>query len=192
MNSLLKFSVLTAALGAATLGGPSQAAPLPPPGPPTFLGTFTGYSGSNSTTFGNEVSGSFDDLYSFETTSRSWVGVSVTNKYQTAADFISDFAISFYSGPPSSTTLITTAIDGKAVSPDGRGFQVVDLDTLGDAGTYYFTISGTTADTPSYGGSLNLTVSAVPLPASAPLFGAAVLALGIGGYRMRRQGAPVA
>ena len=52
---------------------------------PVDLGTFSGGSHSNSATFGNTVSGSFLDEYLFTTTSRSKVGVTATNDYETAA-----------------------------------------------------------------------------------------------------------
>jgi hypothetical protein len=192
MQTLFKVLISGAAFGAAIYSGASQAAVLPTSGP-GFLGTFTGQPGSNSLSIGNSVHGTFNDLYFFDTTSRSLVGVSVTNKYQTTAAFISDLTISLYSALPSNLpndpNLVATDTDGTAVSSNGIGFQLVSIDGIQPAGTYYFTVSGSTLDTPSYGGSLNITVSAVPLPASAPLFGAGLLALGIGGYQLKRRSA---
>lgn len=154
---------------------------------PIDLGTFTGGSHSNSATFGNQVSGSFLDEYLFTTTNLSRVGVTVTNDYETADAFIDAFTIRLYSGPPSSTAPIATATDPNFVTSDGSGFQFVGVKGVQPAGTYYFTVSGVTGDTPSYGGSLNISISTVPLPGSAPLFGAALLALGAIGYGAKRR-----
>ena len=68
-------------------------------------------------------------------------------------------------------------------------YFVIDPITLAK-GLYYLGVgaTGTNVGAASgYAGTLTSVVSPVPLPASAPMFGAAVLALGLVGYGVKRK-----
>lgn len=98
------------------------------------------------------------------------------------------------------TTLLDTVVISSDLESSGSGpLPSIDLSGFG-ATRQRITSAVIAIDQPSnfFGGAVLLgpvsyTLSAVPLPASAPMFGAALLALGAIGYGMRRkQGASAA
>ena len=68
---------------------------------------------------------------------------------------------------------------GKSFSGSGSLSQLVTI----DPSQTYYSIAGINGTVESY----RVTVSAVPLPASFPLFGLALVALAVFGYRSRRE-----
>ncbi|MCW6513182.1 FxDxF family PEP-CTERM protein [Lichenifustis flavocetrariae] len=169
---------------------PATAAPLPPADTTTDLGVFTGVPGNDSAGLGRMVPpGTFTDTYTFSTISTDLISASITNSYTFSNQLIDPFTITFYSGVPGNGTQIASAT---ATSPffgfESGGFAPIRQ----AAGQFYLVVSGTTKDDPTYGGSVALSVSSVPLPASAPMFGAALLALGAVGYGVKRKKAAAA
>ena len=173
-------------IGMSSLAG--HAAQIPAGGD---LGVFTGAPMTNSATFGNNnVTGSFDDLFTFTLAKNARVSISYTTAYSDPTQFISDFDLSLFSGFTGTGTPLgsTTATNIPDPSFPGSGSEDGRLVRVSSIGEYSFRISGTTnGDSPSYGGSLSIRVSTVPLPASAPMFGAALLALGLVGYGVKRK-----
>lgn len=158
----------------------AQAAVIP-------FGPISGTTNNNSRSWQNTVTGTFTDYALFSLTRFSVLSAGVTNAYASARLFIDDLTLSLYSGDVvGEGRLLASATFSAGASPPG--VQNVDLSRLREGpGAYYLAVSGTTLDSPSYGGSLSVAVSPVPLPAAAPMFGAAVLALGLGGYGLQRR-----
>ena len=187
MRSDFRSSALAALfLGMSSLAG--HAAQIPAGGD---LGVFTGAPMTNSATFGdNNVTGSFDDLFTFTLAKNARVSISYTTAYSDPTQFISDFDLRLFSGFTGTGTPLgsTTATNTPDPSFPGSGSEDGRLVRLSSIGEYSFRISGTTnGDSPSYGGSLSIRVSTVPLPASAPMFGAALLALAGLSYGAKRK-----
>ena len=178
MSAVLKTAIVCAALMSLPVAE-SRAATLD-------FGVITGTPGNNSRSWNNTVTGSFTDYASFSTTGTADIASSITNSYGDASSFINDLTLSLYRGFLGSGTLVgsTTSTDG--VNPPGT--QVVDFTWFDQsAGNYYLAVSGTASGTASYGGSLGVTLSTVPLPSSAPLFGAALLIVSAVGYGAKRK-----
>jgi hypothetical protein len=156
----------------------------------TDLGSFSGLTGSDSALLGRTIpdgSVSFTDTYTFKITNTSLIGAAITQAYTTAAQIIGNFTVTLFGGTPSTGTQLAT---GTATS-GFLGFQSGGFSPVKEAvGSYYLVVTGNTSGTPTYGGSLALSVSAVPLPASLPMFGGALLALAGFGYGMNRWVAP--
>lgn len=185
-------SLLTSALGAFVVLSaalPVSAATVTPPLLPettTDLGVFTGATGSDSAGLGREVPvGTFTDTYTFSTIGTDLISASITNSFTHANQLIDPFTLTFYSGLPGAGTEITSV---SATSPF-FGFESGGFAPIREAaGNYFLVVSGTTRDSPTYGGSLALSVvSAVPLPASAPMFGVALVMVGAVGFGMKRR-----
>lgn len=183
MTSLLKTAVVAAVVTYAGLMS-AHAAVIP-------FGTITGENGNDSRSWMNTVSGTFTDYATFTTTRTANFSASITNSFSTEPQFISDLTLSLYRGAIGSGTLVSSMVSTDPNDPPDT--QRVKLKAFSQmAGNYYLQVSGTTADTPSYGGSFSISVSAVPIPSAAPMFGAALLALGAAGYGLKRRKATAA
>ena len=170
---------------------PAVAAPLPLANTTTDLGVFTGQPGDDSAGLGRMVPpGTFMDTYTFSTISTDLISASITNSYTHTNQIIDPFTLTLYSGSPltGGTKLASATATSSFFGFESGGFAPVTQ----AAGQFYLVVSGTTKDDPTYGGSLALSVSSVPLPASAPMFGAALVALGAVGYGMKRKKAAAA
>ncbi|MDX7951673.1 FxDxF family PEP-CTERM protein [Lichenihabitans sp. Uapishka_5] len=176
MTSLLRIGLLAGAVIFPAIA-PAHASTI-------SFGVVTGTPANDSRSWMNTVKGTFTDYATFSTVSTASFSASITNSYSSAAQYISDFTLALYSGSIGSGTLVTsfTSTDPNA-PPETQGTKLKAF--LQPANNYYLQVSGTTSDTPSYGGSL--AVSSVPLPSSAPLFAAGLFGLGVLGYRAKRR-----
>ena len=100
-------------------------------------------------------------------------------------DYYNNLAV--YSGANGSGMLLET-INGASILPaNGSGFSFVTISENTKFGSVVL------SNTPGINAfEVSTFVSSVPLPASAPLFGAALLALGVAGYGMKRKGSTTA
>jgi hypothetical protein len=181
----LQLLTIASSLVFCALSGGAGAVPIYPPEQTFELGSFSGLPGNDSAALGRTVSpGDFIDTYVFNTTNRSRIAASITNSLADPTKLIDDFTLSFYKGDPG-TGMLITSVTAELVPPARQegGFGP----WLEPIGNYYVVVSGMTNDTPTYGGSLSLSISAVPIPAALPLFGSAVLGLGTAGWSRRKR-----
>ncbi len=183
----MKKVLAAAALAATMIGGsalPSFAAV--PATTTTNFGQLT--DGSVATlASGRNLNGlSFTDTYTFSLASSFLASVSVTAT--TVKGLIENFTLKLYE--PDGTVLNASA--GSANTGSTVNFDSLSL----GVGDYKLVVTGYGASlgkgtVDSYGGSLN--ISAVPLPGTVGLFGAAIFGLGAAGMiRKRRQAAAAA
>jgi hypothetical protein len=121
------------------------------------------------------------------------VSIKFGSSYANASQFIHDFMVNLYSGSfPTPATFLqsASAVDVPDLSIPGSGGESGLLVAKLNAGGYSFTVSGNSGDFPSYAGTVSVSVSPVPLPASLPMFGGALLALAGFSYGMNRWVAP--
>jgi hypothetical protein len=116
-----------------------------------------------------------------------------THEFKISFSFLTNFSVpgaiksptyALYSGVPGSGSLVDP------ITPVGGGNFYTGSYSSGalTPGSYFFQIAGNTAPTPStVGTSVTLSVSSVPLPASLPMFGAALLGLGFVGFVASRK-----
>lgn len=159
MRFLLKEAVLGAALIFA-VAGPSQAY--------TIDGNVNQFHQYAS---GGFVSGLFSDAYSFSLTQTSDVNASFTGNPGGSFE-LTDFALYALDG-----TRQTTTFDSAMIFQNFQaGTDTVQL----DPGSYFVGVTGTSSSSQgTYTGTL--AISAVPLPPSLALFGAAVIMVGAAG-----------
>lgn len=141
------------------------------------------------------VSGRFDDIITFTTNETDNLAASVTSSFASAAQYAEDFTIALYRvsmNPampvriliPYAPHLLASATNNVAnVPPDSVGAKLKLFDL--EAGQFALEVSGRVATATSYSGTI--AVSAVPLPASAPLFGAALAVLAAAGGFWRKR-----
>ena len=174
----LNTTVAAAALSLA-FAGVSHASIVP-------LGTFSGEPGSNSAFFGAGVSGAFTEDFTFKITNPSDLVASITNSVSGPSLAISDFKLSLFSGIPTSPAPALESVLATTIGSTQTG-TITASDVFGD---YYVEVTGTTGGTPSFGTSISFSISAVPLPPAAALFGAALVSLAGFGYGLNRWVAP--
>ena len=158
---------------------------------PTFASTIAlGTLGTSSTPISEKVSGTtLLDYYTFSTLGPASITAILSSTNANANQLISNFNISLYSG---STAGFGTFLSS-AITTQFPKFEYAVLAADEAAGSYYLQVTGSSngvgipKDTPSYGGNLALSVSAVPLPASLPMFAAALLGFAGVSYGMKRK-----
>lgn len=184
-------SAVLGILAAAAVSSAGHAAILYPPAGNFGLLTVPG---DHSMGFvGIGTSPSFSDLYTFSLDSTDHVAIKFGSSFASPIETIDGFTVSLYSGtvPPDGFLTSATASVIPGTVP-GSGGESGLLTTVLGQGAYSFVVSGTTRDNPSYSGTVTISLSTVPLPASAPMFGAALLGLGAVGYGVKRRKAAAA
>lgn len=207
MERLLATFVIGTTLTLAA-AAPSFAAVIPVQTAPTgvtyqfpingYLGSLSGAPKNDSSSFGFGTDGAFNETFNFDVTKASKVSVSYTASYSQSNQIVTDFVVDLYKGYNLSGSKVTTSTGtdtpytGTNPLLIGSGRVEGALAALISGGSYSINLSGTSLDTPSVSGTLTVSVSTVPLPASAPMFGAALLALGAVGYGAKRKKAVAA
>lgn len=136
--------------------------------------------------------GEFSDTFTFAITSPLQIALGYSSVYVKPSMKVQSLSLDLYSVDAFGQK---TFIDGNTGVDDPAQSKVSNtLTEMLGAGSYSFTINGVTAANTVSGiaGTVSYTVSAVPLPASAPMFGAAILALGAVGYGVKRKKAAAA
>ena len=191
MRSLAIAASFAASFILANVGGAS-ALPIKPIDP--VSGSFAGSSPSGGGTLPAPSSGITHPIYTENGIDYFGFYIPIRNSYTisayvssnvndnvTISSFLLYNSANFLPSDPFSQAVYKENIPGKYIS--------LNPITLAK-GLYYLGVgaSGTNALPPSgYAGTLTVAVTTVPLPASAPMFGAAVLALGLAGYGLKRK-----
>lgn len=153
-------------------------------------------SGSGSASYTDTPVGpgpsSFDDAFTFTSASNFKLNFSLTSSLAggISLPIITSTNFRFLSGTPGSGSqiaLIPTTGVAEAQFGSYSGSSIFS------AGSYYFELAGTTDGGSGAASSLTnavtVSVSSVPIPATLPMFGAALLGLGAAGFVMRRRNA---
>lgn len=127
--------------------------------------------------FGNTVSGSFSDTFTFQTSANNGIGVSATNVSINYSSFIKNFS-GFLDGVALNFKSETTQFPGV-----GKIIANFLVGSGSGSGQHTLVISGLTDKDASYGGSI--AVAQTPIPAAIWLFGSA--AMGLMGMSRRKK-----
>ena len=165
-----------AAFGAALLGiacSPSHADTI------RSLGFFSGASSLSTGFMENVTAGSFTDYFLFRLTEPSAISTYVASSFTNPTQEINGLNLALFSLGNRQTPLATAPATYSSFSPTS-GFALANFGIDEGPGNYFLAVSGNAGGPGSFEGNLAFSVSPVPLPASLPLFGAALL--GIGAY----------
>lgn len=185
-------------LAAAALAGTILAGALSTTQAAVIAIPLIGGSGGASNTYNlkSGASGSFTDAFTFSVSSPSVLTYTMTSSGTGGTTTISSATFGLYKGTPDAFGAIggATLVSPIAVTGTNKSKSGSDLGGFSlSAGNYFFELATSASNTGKIGSltnSASVGVSAVPIPATLPMFGAALLGLGAAGFVMRRRKAP--